>query len=253
MSTRFTCDDSETLIGYLYDEVDAFQRDDVTRHLSECARCRDEVAALGGVRQALTEWAPPVPDLRFTVVSEAATSNVVRPHVPTWRGVPRWARFAAAMLALAVGAGVANVQVRHDAEGWTVSTGWMAPSAAPATTVAPTADEAAWRQAIADLQASVQQQLAARPVTAPAVAPASADSAMLQRVAALLEASEKRQTQELARQVRQLTADFDLQRQADLVRINNGLTRLDSRTSTDLAQQRELLNVLVRTGLKPQQ
>jgi Putative zinc-finger len=252
MSTRFACDDTETLVAYLYDEVDAHERDDVARHLAGCARCRDEVAALGGVRHALTGWAPPSPDLRFTVVSETAASNVVRPQVPAWQSVPRWAQLVAATLALAVGAAVANIQVRHDAQGWTVSTGWTTPSVAPV----PAPSDEAWRQAFTEFQTTVRRELAARPAATPApAAPAAPTSepAVLQRVAALIEASEKRQTQELARRVTQVTADFDLQRQADLVRINQGLNRLDTRTTSDLAQQRELLNVLVRTGLRPPQ
>lgn len=258
MDTRFTCDDTDTLVAYLYDEVDTPERADVARHLAGCGRCRDEIVALGGVRQALMEWTPPAPDLRFTVVPESVLSNVVRPNVPTWQTVPRWAQLVAATLALAVGAAVANLQVRHDAQGWTVSTGWMTPVATSAAASATGGDEG-WRQAFAELEQTVQRQIAARPMAAPAAmaapapVPASFDPAVLQRVAALIEASEKRQTQELARQVTQMTADFDLQRQADLVRINQGLTRLDSRTTNDLAQQRELINVLVRTGLRPPQ
>lgn len=250
MSTRFTCDDTETLVAYLYDDVDALVRDDVTRHLAECARCRDEVAALGGVRQVLTQWTPATPALRFMVVPEADPPNVVRPHVPAWQTVPRWAQFAAATLALALGAAVANIQVRHDTQGWTVSTGWGTPSAPEAP--APTPDTAL-RQAFAELQQSVRQELAARPARVPAPVATPTDAAVLQRIGALIEASEKRQSQELARQVTQMTADFDLQRRADLVRINQLVTGLDSRTVSNLAQQRELINVLVRTGLRPPQ
>lgn len=257
MHTRFTCDDTDTLVAYLYDEVDALERDDISRHLAGCARCRDEVVALGGVRQALMEWTPPTPDLRFTVVPESALPNVVRPTVTTWQTVPRWAQLAAATLAVAVGAAVANLQVRHDAQGWTVSTGWMTPAVAPAPAGAGNDANDAVLRAFAEFQREVRQEIAARPGPAAAPAPAanvaSSDPAVLQRVAALIEASEKRQTQELARQVTQMTADFDLQRQADLVRINQGLNRLDTRTTSDLAQQRELINVLVRTGLRPPQ
>ncbi len=130
MSTHFHCDDTETLVAYLYDDIDPAARESVERHLPGCARCRDELAALGGVRRTLSEWTPPAPALRFTVVPESAVSNVVRPNVPAWQTVPRWAQAMAAMLALAVAASVANVQVRHDDGGWTVSTGWMTPAVA---------------------------------------------------------------------------------------------------------------------------
>ena len=76
MSTRFTCDDTETLVAYLYDDIDPAMREAIARHLPGCARCRDEVAALGGVRQALSEWTPPSPALRFTVVPEIGRAHV---------------------------------------------------------------------------------------------------------------------------------------------------------------------------------
>jgi hypothetical protein len=255
MSTRYTCDDGETLVAYLYDEIDPALRDDVARHLSGCERCRDEAAALGGVRRILSEWTPPAPPLRFTLVSEAEASNVLRPRVPAWQTLPRWAQLAAAMLVLAVGAAVANVEVRRDAQGWTVSTGWM--PAAPAA-VAPA--DAEVRQAVARLEQSVRD-LAARPaVVQPAAAPAAADTApavpdaaLIARVRAMLEASERRQEQQLAVRLTQLGQDFDIQRRADLVRIERGLGQLEGRTRAAVTEQGEMLNMIVRAGLRPPQ
>ena len=261
MSTHFHCDDTETLVAYLYDDIDPVMREAVARHLPGCARCRDEVAALGGVRQVLSEWTPPTPALRFTVVPEAAVPNVVTPRVAAWQSVPRWAQAIAAMLALAVGASVANVQVRHDAAGWTVTTGWIAP--APGATAAATApgSEAAWRPALASLEESLRREFAARPaVVAPvqvatAAAPAAtSDSAeTLARVRALVEASEKRQQQELALRLTQFVRDVELQRRADLVKINQGLGQLEGRTGAEVERQREAINYLIRAGLRPQQ
>lgn len=260
MSTHFHCDDTETLVAYLYDDIDPVLRDAVARHLPGCARCRDEVAALGGVRQVLSEWTPPSPALRFTVVPEAAVSNVVRPQVAAWQAVPRWAQAIAAMLALAVGASVANVQVRHDAAGWTVSTGWMAPAPGAAADSAPGA-EAAWRPALASLEESLRREFAARPAlvapvqVATAAAPATASDASetLARVRALIEASEKRQQQELALRLTQFVRDVELQRRADLVKINQGLGQLEGRTGAEVERQREAINYLIRAGLRPQQ
>ncbi|MGE0816901.1 MAG: anti-sigma factor [Vicinamibacterales bacterium] len=250
MSTHYSCDDTDALVAYLYDEVDPMTRDAIARHLAGCARCRDDVAGLGGVRQALSSWTPPAPPLRFTVAPEVTPSNVVRPPASVWQGVPRWAQLVAATLALAVGAGVANVQLRRDAGGWTITTGWMAPAAAP--TAAPAAD---WRPAVAELARTVEE-IAARPPAAPAVAPASTapdDGAILRRVEALVAASEKRQEQQLALRVTQMAQDFDLQRKADFVRMSQGIGQLDERTRADLARQRETLNMLVRAGLRPPQ
>ncbi|MEZ5290728.1 MAG: zf-HC2 domain-containing protein [Vicinamibacterales bacterium] len=250
MSTHYSCDDTDALVAYLYDEVDPMTRDAIARHLAGCARCREDVADLGGVRQALSSWTPPAPPLRFTVAPELTPSNVVRPPASVWQGVPRWAQLVAATLALAVAAGVANVQVHRDAAGWTVTTGWMAPAAAPVA-----AANADWRPAVAELARAVDE-IAARPSAVPAAAPAAAapdDAAILRRVAALVDASERRQQQELARRVTQMAQDFDLQRKADYVRMSQGLGQLNERTSADLARQREMLNMIVRAGLRPPQ
>lgn len=259
MSTQFHCDDTATLVAFVYDDIEPLEKAAVTRHLAECARCRDEVAALGGVRQALGAWTPPVPELRFTVVPEAAVSNVVRPNVPAWQTVPRWAQLVAATLALAVGASVANVQVHHDANGWTVTTGWMAPAAPAQAVAAPTGvDAQQFQMALTALEQSLRREIAARPVSAAPAAghagtPATADAETIARVRALIEASEKRQQQELALRLTQFGRDFDLQRRADLVRVEQGLGQLEGRTGAEAARQREAINYLIRAGLRPQQ
>lgn len=259
MSSEFQCDDTATLIAFVYDDIEPLQKDAVARHLVECVRCRDEVAALGGVRQALGAWTPPVPELRFTVVPESAVSNVVRPNVPAWQTVPRWAQLVAATLALAVGASVANVQVRRDAGGWTVSTGWMTP-AAPATDTAVARTDGQWKTALAALEESLRREMAARPASTATVAAAptaaantGADAETIARVRALIEASEKRQQQELALRLTQFGRDIDLQRRADLVRVEQGIGQLEGRTGAEVARQREAINYLIRAGLRPPQ
>jgi len=253
MSTRFTCDDTDTLVAYLYNEIDPVLGAAVSRHLVECARCRDEVAALGGVRQALSQWTPPAPPLRFTIgqAPVPAADTVIRPSVPSWQRVPVWAQVAAATLAVAVGAAVANVQVRHDAEGWTVSTGWISP--APVAAARPPADEA-WRPALAALEQSLRKDMAPR--TAAAAAPvrdAAVDGETVARVRALIEASERRQQQELALRLTQFGRDLDMQRRADLVRVEQGIGQLEGRTGAEVARQRQMLDLIVRAGLRPQQ
>ncbi len=263
MSTRFSCDDTESLVAYLYDEADPVLRNAVEQHLVECARCRDEVAALGGVRHALAQWTPAAPPLRFSVVqtplppaADPPASPVIRPRVASWQTVPVWAQVAAATLAVAVGAAVANVQVRHDAQGWTVSTGWMAPVSP--TAARPSADES-WKPALAALETSLRGDLRATAVAtaaAPAVAPAArpvADGDTLARVRDLIEASERRQQQELALRLTQFNRDVDIQRRADLVRIDQGIGQLEGRTGAEVQRQRQMLDLIVRAGLRPPQ
>ena len=252
MSTGFTCDDTDTLVAYLYDELDAGSRAAVSRHLQTCAACTAEAAALGGVRRVLSEWTPPAPPLRFTIAGESP-ATVIRPAVTRWQAVPAWAQVVAATLAVAVGVAVANLQVRHDQGGWTVSTGWMPPPATAAPATGPGSNEA-WRPALAALEQSLRRELAseapARPQT---VATTDVDAQTLSRIRALIQDSERRQQQELALRLAQFSRDLDLQRRADLVRINQGIGQLEGRTGAEVARQREMLNYIVRAGLRPPQ
>src|SRR5687767_11300261 len=145
MTTTFTCDDKATLIAYLYGDVDAATRQRVDAHLETCARCAEEVTALGDVRAELSLWVPPNAELGFAVVKKseqppaqvlrpgpgAPTTRTLRRGVEWWRTVPVWAQAAAAVLVLAAGLGIANLQVRSGPEGFSVTTGWMTPVAAP--------------------------------------------------------------------------------------------------------------------------
>jgi hypothetical protein len=130
------------------------------------------------------------------------------------------------------------------------------PPPAPAAGVAVPAaaairDREAWRPALAALEESLRRDLAAeRAAAAPASAP---DPDTVGRLRTLIQESERRQQQELALRLAQFSRDLDLQRRADLVRIDQGIGRLEGRTGAEVARQREMLNYIVRTGLRPPQ
>src|SRR5688572_17694759 len=158
MSTPFTCDDKPTLIAYLYGEVDAATRHLVDARLATCQRCAAEVAALGDVRAELALWAPPDAALGFAITrtSEPQSATVLRP-ARWWSTVPAWAQAAAAVLVLAAGAGIANIQVRSGPDGFSVSTGWL-PHAAPAAT--PVQDNnQGWRTALVALEQQLRNEI----------------------------------------------------------------------------------------------
>src|SRR5688500_13153445 len=117
METKFTCDDKALLVSYLYDEVDHHERIAIEEHLKRCGPCESEVAALRSVRTELSTWAPPDAALGFTMVrtggDEAAAASPARVLRPArwWHTAPVWAQAAAAVLVLAVGLAIANVQV----------------------------------------------------------------------------------------------------------------------------------------------
>jgi hypothetical protein len=258
MTTTFTCDDKPTLIAYLYGEVDAATRQRVDAHLETCARCAEEMRALGDVRAELSLWGPPDAELGFAIVRkpEPQTAQVLRP-AQWWRTVPAWAQAAAALLVLAAGLGIANLQVRSGPEGFSVTTGWMAAPAALSEPVDGAAIERRVEGRVEQALVSLEQQLrneirAARdqqPATVRASAPATADDATIRRVQQLLAASEARQQQELALRLTQFTSDMNMQRRADLLRISQSFGQFGDQ----MMQQQHMLNNVIRVSASGQQ
>jgi hypothetical protein len=250
MNTTFSCDDKPTLIAYMYGEVSAAQREIVDAHLAACARCAAEVTALGDVRAELSLWVPPDAELGFAIVKKADqhAATILRP-AQWWRTVPAWAQAAAAMLVVAAGLGIANLQVRSGPEGFSVTTGWMAPVAAPAA--APQNDDA-WRTALVSLEQQLRTEIRSTREEQPAAVRAAAptpDDATIRRVQQMLAASEARQERELALRLTQFTYDMNMQRRADLQRITQSFGQYDEH----LLRQRQMLNNVIRASVSGQQ
>jgi hypothetical protein len=267
MTIPLGCDDKQQLVAYVYGELPAEDREAVERHLALCAACAAEVAGFGEVRSALAGWQPPEAQLDFTVLPRATLvpMPVPAPAPPSVRpasgALPAWARFAAAVLVLGVGLGAANLQVRSDATGISVTTGWMTPASArpvlaavppaepSAPALRPVEDATAWQPAMAALEARLRAEMKSTRVEVP-----STDAAVLRKVEALIAESERRQRQEYAVRLAQLGRDVDMQRRADLVRLEQGVGQMTGRTGAEVARQRELLNYIVRTSMqRPQQ
>jgi len=68
----------------------------------------------------------------------------------------------------------------------------------------------------------------------------------------LIEASETRQQREMALRIAQVVRDMDSQRRADLARVADGIGVLEGRTGAAVAQQREMMNYLMRVSQKQQ-
>ena len=259
MTTTFTCDDKATLIAYLYSDVDAATRQRVDAHLETCARCAAEVTALGDVRAELSLWVPPDAELGFAIVkkSEQHTAQVLRPArgVEWWRTVPAWAQAAAAVLVLAAGLGIANLQVRSGPDGFSVTTGWMAPALSEPFDGAAIERRVEGRieRALVSLEQQLRNEIRAaraqQPATVRASAPATADDATIRRVQQLLAASEARQQRELAFRLTQFTSDMNMQRRADLLRITQSFGQFDEQ----MVRQRQMLNNVIRVSASGQQ
>lgn len=252
MMTTFTCDDKATLVAYMYGEVDAAVRDRVESHLATCAACAAEVTALGDVRAELGLWVPPDAELGFAIVkkSEVAAAHVLRP-AQWWHTVPAWAQAAAAVLVVAAGLGIANVQVRSGPDGLSVSTGWMNRQASAPAPVAAPQDDAEWRTALVSLEQQLRDEIRSTRDSQPAstVRASAVDDATLRRVQQMLAASEERQARELAFRLTQFTADMNLQRRADMVRITQSLGHVDEQ----MLRQRQMMNNVLRVSATGQQ
>lgn len=256
MSETISCDDKDHLVAYLYDELDDTTRRRMEDHLRICGACATELEGLHGVRRELASWAPPEAMLDFVVAPADAVqprARLVRP-ARWWAPatVPTWAQAAAAVLVVAAGLGLANLQIRYGAEGLVVTTGWMAPvpSAPPAAAVED------WRPALAALESSLRQEMTAGRAVAAAPVPAEAGRAAdvtAQRIAELIEQSERRQRRELALRLSQFSRDLEVQRRTDLVRINQGLGQFEGRAGAEIQRQRQMLDYIMRVSAQPPQ
>lgn len=126
------------------------------------------------------------------------------------------------------------------------------PSAAATTTIAPdTTIARPWQADLAKLAAQLRGEFqvwrdAGRPTIAP-VSSRTSDAELLRRVQAMIDESEIRQQRNLALRVEELSRDFNLQRQADLVEIQRGF----GRTEAEVQRARELVNYLMRVSQQP--
>jgi hypothetical protein len=263
--TDLTCtypgDRDQAIVSYLYeeqDEGDLVERAAFRAHLSTCGRCRAELSAFQAVRVSLGGWAPPEPTGLVLGRQPPAASRR-----PWWREAPAWAQAAAALLFLGVAAAIANLDVRYDANGLRVRTGWLAATAGPVAESGRSAPGGAgrpagpggdvpWRADIAALEqrlrADLGQPLAdvanrASRVNAP-------NPELLRRVQALVDQSERRQERELALRLGEAIRGVNAQRQADLVRIDRNIGVMQNDTGREMLRQRsEMLNyVTVRTA-----
>ncbi len=249
----YPTDRDETLVAYLYDDIDAAARTAFEAHLSSCIACRDELESLQGVRHRLGAWA--APDANLAVSRRQSTVNSRRPTRNSWLpDVPAWAQAAAAILILGVAAGIANLDVRYNKDGLTVRTGWSSAATAPPADASSRADAVSRAELVA-LEQRLKTEVRALQSSAHAVAAADAlparngvDAEQLRRVRALLDESEKRQQRELALRVGEVLRDINAQRQADLVRIDRSLGLVENNLGVEVLKQRERVNYLMRVN-----
>lgn len=251
----------ESLVGYLYSELTPEDRRAFEAHLKTCAPCRAEVAELRAVRDDLLAWAPPeCRDLPSSWAVAPAAAPAPMARMRAW--MPAFGLAAAAMLVLAVSAAIANVEVRYDSNGLVVRTGRtpeaVTPAPAPAETVnaqarsvqpAPSVTPAD----LAALERRVMQSFAEAPRTGmQAVALSSTNPQLSREVRRLIEESERRTRQEMADRFIAIVSDFEGHRRADMLRVQQAIGQVQSRTGAEMAQTREAMRLMLASGQTPQ-
>lgn len=198
----------------LYGEADAATRVRVEAHLAGCDACREEMAALRGVRRDLRAWALPASRPSFT---------------PRGVVVPRWLA-AAAVLLLLFGAtlGVTGyVSLRR---------ALVAQESRAAET------ERRHQEEVRALQASL-----ARSPVAPLEA-ATVLAGLDARIDERLRASEARQVARLDTRLADWEERADAQRRVDMARVAASLSYLDGRHGQQLARTNELMGYVLEAS-----
>lgn len=249
MSETYTCGDHGALVSYLYDECTPAERRAIAAHLVICGACTEELIALGATREHLASWTPPDAQLGFRITPEQSTSNVLRP-ARWWRQpMPAWAQAAAAIVIFATGTMLGALRgVMQPADGQRPAT-----ARSNTTVVANTSSAAPITRAdLVALEQRLRSEMSQTRATSQNVAASPADARMLERVRVMIDESEQRQRRELALRSAELVRDFDAQRNVDLARIERTLGQMDGTTGVEVAQQRQMLNYLMRVSQRGQ-
>jgi anti-sigma factor RsiW len=255
------CANPDVLMSYLYEDGPGEERRAFEAHLRQCGRCAAEVASLRAVREDMAAWTPPETMLDFRMVRDPAP---VKSRWGWMSTMPAWAQLAAASLLIGVAAGISGLDVQYGKDGLAVRTGWNHAAAPRQTGAAPLvparAADAPWRADLAALQEQMRSELrqaAAAPAattvsTAAGAGKAMSDDEFMARVKQLIEASETRTQREMALRMAEVVRDMDTQRRVDMLRVADGLGVLEGRTGAVTAQQREMMNYLMRVSQKQQ-
>ena len=217
------------------------EREQVDAHLATCRNCTAELESLRAIRGTLEAWTPPEPALHGRVVSDQDGQPARWLTMLT----PSWGLATAAALVLVVGAAIASVEIRYDAEGFVFRMGWTNPGGVrevsagrvgqAGVTEAPQApqpagSDAPWSTDLASLEDELRGELIRRVAAANRAVPtptAREAAPMLEQVEGLISASERRQRQELALWFTEFAQEFDMQRRADQQRVQQELGALE--------------------------
>src|SRR5262245_37852524 len=100
----------DTLIDYVYGELDLAGQRAFEMHLALCRACSEELAQLEAVRSCLRQWGPPeraFTESRSEIFPASTRSDKSPRRLSRWLlEMPAWAQAAAALLFVGAAAGV---------------------------------------------------------------------------------------------------------------------------------------------------
>ena len=253
MTETFQCGDNAALVGYLYDDCEAHERMAIAAHVTVCAACAAELAALRSTREQLAAWSPPDAELGFLITQRQAQApqplefkREVKSQRAHWfaRPLPAWAQVAAATIVFAVGMLLGIAQGTN---------GVGSPSNVTVASAQPGSATNVSEASLAALERRLRDEMAAiRVANQETVAPSSPslgnEARLMTRVRTLIEESEQRQQRELALRTAELVRDFDSQRRIDLAQIQRNFGQIEGLTGAEVREQREMLNYLIRAS-----
>lgn len=249
------CESKELIVGYVYDELSVDERVALESHVASCAECRIEVEELRGTRTHLALWAPPEPDLRFRIIRGGAAAPAAIPRHS--RFLPAFAFAAAAVIVLAVAAAIANVELRYGSDGMTVRTGWassQAPNDVPrqaqmdSRAAAPAPEFIALERRLGEIESTLSRGSTGGIQTASALR--LSDAEILRRVRQMVSEAEARQETAVAQRLLGIVRDLDHKQRTDIALIQQGLGQYQGLTNTEIAQNRDMLNQLIRVATR---
>ena len=209
----------EDKIDVLYGSAEPSVARRVRQHVSACATCRDEMAALEGTRQRLSLWTLP----------EASRQG------PVPRLLASWLPLAAAVL-LALGGTFAlrGSELRYEAGRVSFRMG--------------TSAEASLRQLLAEQDARHEREIAALRTS---VADSSSAPALRRSdVQGWIRESEARQSERFSARFEEFKERSDAQRRLDMARVSAGLSYLDGKNGQHFARTSELMNSMLQASYK---
>jgi hypothetical protein len=226
----YTGNREETLVAYLYDEISPTERRAFESHLAGCGVCRAELSEFGVVRARLGAWGPPEPSRALTAPPLPSVNSRQR-VLAALHDVPVWMQAAAAMLFLGLSAGVANLDVNYTADGFSIHTGWWAPTApsTPVVAAMPSVDPVS-RDELSGQIRKLREELGST---------RTPDADLVRRVRLLIADSERKQENELALRAATLLRDVRSQRAADMAQINRAFQFVGAATDLEIRRQQQ--------------